>query len=358
MPKRNSTEWSLDLYILIALLVFGFLILIHEFGHYLTARIFGVKIHEFAIGMGPKLVWYQSKKTDIVYSLRLFPIGGYVSMLGENEEEEGEDSERSLANKPAWQRLIVNAAGAAMNLLFGFILLAVLTTQMRLGTTTVASFREPENGVVSSADSGLAVGDTILRVNGKKVHISDQLLYRIMHDGTEPVELLVRRGDQELTLTVTFPTITESGQMFGDADFTVYAEADHGLATTAKHAFHKSVYVVSMIWESLFDLLTGRYTVEAVTGPVGTTAVISDMAKTGGAFAVFYLMVVISINLGIFNLLPLPALDGGHILLILIEMVTRRKVPPKVAGLIDFVGLFLLLLLMVAVTFKDIFALF
>ena len=358
MPKHNSIEWSLDLYILIALLVFGFLILIHEFGHYLTARIFGVKIHEFAIGMGPKLVWYQSKKTDIVYSLRLFPIGGYVSMLGENEEAEGEDSERSLANKPAWQRLIVNAAGAVMNLLFGFILMAILTTQMDLGTTTISAFKEPENGTASSADAGLAVGDTILRVNGKKVHIADQLLYRIMHDGTEPVELLVRRGDQELTLTVTFPTIAESGQVFGDADFMVYAEADHGFATTAKHAFHKSVYTVGMIWESLFDLLTGRYTVEAVTGPVGTTAVISDMAKTGGAFAVFYVMVVISINLGIFNLLPLPALDGGHIFLILIEMVTRRKVPPNVAGLIDFVGLFLLLLLMVAVTFKDIFALF
>ncbi|MBO5790138.1 MAG: site-2 protease family protein [Clostridia bacterium] len=346
------------MYILIALLVFGFLILIHEFGHYLTARIFGVKIHEFAIGMGPKLVWYQSKKTDIVYSLRLFPIGGYVSMLGENEEAEGEDSERSLANKPAWQRLIVNAAGAAMNLFFGFLLLAILTTQMNLGTTTIAAFREPENGVVSSADSGLAVGDTILRVNGKRVHIADQLLYRIMHDGTEPVELLVRRGDQELTLTVTFPQVKESGQVFGDADFIVRAEADHGIGTTAKHAFYKSVYMVQMIWESLFDLLTGRYTFEAVTGPVGTTTVISDMAKTGGAFAVFYVAVVISINLGIFNLLPLPALDGGHILLILIEMVTRRKVPPNVAGIIDMVGLFLLLSLMVAVTFKDIFALF
>lgn len=346
------------MYILIAILVFGFLILIHEFGHYLTARIFGVKIHEFAIGMGPKLVWYQSKKTDIVYSLRLFPIGGFVSMLGENEEEEGADSERSLAAKPAWQRLIVNAAGAAMNLLFGFLLMGILTFKMDLGTTTIAYFNEVPEGTLSSADSGLMAGDTVLRVNGKRVRIADQLLYRIMHDGTEPVEVVVLRGTEEITLTVTFPRFEESGQVFGDADFVVYAEAQRNFGTIMRHAFHKSVYMVNMIWESLFDLVTGRYTFEAVSGPVGTTTVISDMAKTGGAFAVLYVTVIISINLGIFNLLPLPALDGGHILLILIEMVTRRKVPPKVAGLVDMVGLLLLMILMVAVTFKDIFALF
>ena len=354
------------LYILIAILVFGFLILIHEFGHYITARLCGVHIHEFAIGMGPKLVWYTSKKTGIVYSLRMLPIGGFVSMLGENPDEDGQrqvpdtlpdgtpfDPSRSLANKPAWQRFIVNAAGATMNLLFGFLIMAILAAATPVGSTVVGEIPPSTvEGVLSSQDQGLAVGDKIIAVNGKKVHIAEQLYYRIMHDGTEAVELTVLRGGETMKLSVVFPTVVESGVTVGQVDFRVRAE-HKTVGTVIKHGFYKSVYAVGMIWESMIDMVTGKYTMEAMSGPVGVAGAISDAAKDGLA-TLAVVAVIISINLGLFNLLPFPALDGGHLLFIVIEMITGKKVPAKVGAIFDAVGLALLFGLMIFVTFQDI----
>lgn len=358
------------LYILIAVLVFGFLILIHEFGHYITARLCGVQVHEFAIGMGPKLVWYTSKKTGIVYSLRMFPIGGFVSMLGENPDADDNrpkpetmsdgtpfDPARSLANKPAWQRFIVNAAGATMNLLFGFLVMAILAASTPIGSTIVGEIAPAEiEGVLSSGDQGLAVGDRVIAVNGKKVHIAEQLYYRIMHDGTEAVELTVIRDGETKKISILFPTVEESGVTVGEVDFRVLAE-QKTVGTVAKHAFYKSVYAVGMIWESMIDLVTGKYSMEAMSGPVGVAGAISDAAKDG--FATLAVMaVIISINLGLFNLLPFPALDGGHLLFIVIEMITGKKVPAKVGAIFDAVGLMLLFGLMIIVTFQDITKLF
>ena len=354
------------LYILIAILVFGFLILIHEFGHYITARMCGVQIHEFAIGMGPKLVWYTSKKTGIVYSIRMFPIGGFVSMLGENPDADDArphpetmpdgsdfDPSRSLANKPAWQRFIVNAAGATMNLLFGFLVMGILAAATPIGSTVVGQFlTDLPEGAVSSQTQGLALGDKIIAVNGKKVHIAEQLYYRIMHDGVEPLRLTVIRDGQKMEIPVTFSTTVESGITVAKADFRLMAERKT-IGTVAKHGFYKSVYAVGMIWESMLDMVTGKYTVEAMSGPVGVAGAISDAAKDGlGTLAV--VAVIISINLGIFNLLPFPALDGGHLLFIVVEMITGKKVPAKVGAIFDMVGLMLLFALMIFVTFQDI----
>ncbi len=396
------------MYILIAILVFGFLIFIHELGHYLAARAFHVKIFEFAIGMGPRLFWFESKKTGIVYSLRMIPIGGFVSMEGElsvpkdeGKEPDGaptlgepalvgaqeapadaKDKEREraealaardempappaswqaktgpLASKPAWQRLIVHVAGGAMNLLFGFLAAVILTCILRVGSTTVAKFIPAQDATVTSESQGLQVGDQILRVNGKRVHISDQLFYEILHEGgtDEPVVLTVRRGDETLELPIVFPVVEEQGQRFGDYDFQVYAEKKTP-AVLIKQSFYKSCYMVNMVWESLIDLLTGRYSFEAVSGPVGTATAISNAAKSG-ASTLFYLAALISVNLGVFNLLPLPALDGGHIFYTLLELITRRRLPEKVVTVTDTVGLLLLLGLMAVVTLKDILGLF
>jgi regulator of sigma E protease len=373
------------LYILIAILVFGFLIFIHELGHFLTARLFHVKIHEFAIGMGPKLFWFESKKSGIVYALRMIPIGGFVSMEGELAvEEEGQNqtapqpSDNSapppesveeqtapgqrdagpLAAKPAWQRLIVHVAGAAMNLLFGFLAAIILTCILRVGGTTVAKFAPAEDATVTSESQGLMVGDEILKVNGTRVHISDQLYYEIMHQGggEDPLILTVRRGDETIDLSICFPTIVESGQSFGDYDFMVYAEKKTP-AVLLKQSFFKSCYMVEMVWDSLIDLISGRYTLEAVSGPVGTATVISNAARSG-ATTLFYLAALISVNLGIFNLLPLPALDGGHIFYTLYELITRRRVPEKVMTVLDMIGFVLLFGLMIVVTVKDVFSLF
>lgn len=339
---------------LIALIVFGVLIFVHEFGHYITARIFGVRVYEFSLGMGPKIISHTSKKTDIKYSVRLFPIGGYVKMAGEDEES---DDPNSLGTKPAWKRFIIIAAGSIMNLLCGVLVMFMLVCAAKsLPTTTIRVFDSRYD--VSSADSGLMQGDRILKVDGVKVHIGNELVYEIMRNGIEPIDITVKRNGEVITVPdVVFPTITDSGQKFGMTDFGLVSDETPGILTVLEHSYYRSVSTIKMIWQSLFDIITGRYGVEAVSGPIGVTGAIGEAAKESFPDLV-YLSVVISMNLGIFNLLPLPALDGGRLVFILIEMIRRKPINPKYEGYVHFVGIILLLSLMVLVTFKDIAGLF
>ncbi|MBP3591192.1 MAG: site-2 protease family protein [Clostridia bacterium] len=349
--------------ILLAILTFGVLILIHEFGHYIFARIFGVTVKEFSIGMGPKLLWYDSKKTGIRYTVAALPIGGFVSMAGEDEES---SDPNAFNKKPAWQRFIITAAGATINILAGFLAMTILCSlsagegKTPLGTTVVHSFVESEQLTHSSEEYGLQVGDKILEVYGKKVSILDELKYEIMRHGDKPIDLLVERTvdgkKQTLPINdVVFPTAVEQEQTFGQMDFYVFG-VEQTFGSVLSHAFQKSVLIVRMCWESIFDLITGRYTLAAVSGPVGISSAIGDAARLG--FSSFlYIVALISINLGVMNLLPLPALDGGRLLCLLIEMITRKKIPPRVESMIHGIGLILLLGLSVVIMFKDVFQL-
>lgn len=334
------------LFILLAILMFGFLIFIHEFGHYTAARIFRVTINEFAIGMGPKLLSRISPKTGIRYSLRALPIGGYVAMVGEDEES---DDPGALCAKPVWQRIIITAAGAAMNLLIGFLVMTILVSFSTLGGTVVADFFE---GATSSS-YGLQVEDRIVKIDDTRVHTATDLVYTIMHDARGPVDVTVERGGQMLVLEdVQFPNFTEAGHIYGDRDFYVYAVEKTPL-TVAHQAFWQSVNTVQMIWDSLYDLVFGEYTVEDLSGPVGVTQAITEAAEQG-SYNFGFMFVFISVNLGIFNLLPLPALDGGRLLFQFIELIFRRPINRTVEGYIHFAGIMLLMLLMVFVTFQDI----
>lgn len=340
-------------YIIIAILIFGLLIFIHEGGHFLFARLFNVTVNEFSIGMGPKLVSKKSKKSGISYSLRAFPIGGFVSMAGEDEES---DDPNALNKKPVWQRMIIVAAGGVVNLVAGILVMFILvfsSTSMGLGSTTVAEFRD---GALSQS-SGLKAGDTIVEVEGRNVHIADELVYEIMRLGIEPVDLtVVRDGEKTVIEDVEFPQMSEQGVAFGDADFYVYGQ-ERTFTNLVKHSFYRSTYTVRMIWESLYDLVTGRYGIEAVSGPVGVTEALTQAAQTG-SYNFIYLVVVISMNLGVMNLLPLPALDGGRLVFLLIEAVRRKPINPKVEGVIHTAGLALLMLLMIFICVKDVIKLF
>ena len=355
--------------ILIAVLVFGFLILIHEFGHYIFARIFGVTVKEFSIGMGPKLLWYDSKKTGIRYAISMFPLGGYVSMAGEDEES---DDPNAFNKKPAWQRFIITAAGATINVVAGFLAMVILCSivpsggKTPLGSTTVHSFMESDQLSHSSEEYGLRVGDRIVAVDEKKVTILDELSYEIMRRGDRPLDITVERestnaetGEKTMEILVledvVFPTAVEQEQTFGQMDFVVWG-VKQTPGSVLSHSFQKSILIVRMCWESIFDLITGRYSLAAVSGPVGISSAIGDAAKAG-ITSLLYITALISINLGVMNLLPLPALDGGRLLCLLIEMVTRRKIPPKVEGVIHGIGLLLLLGFSVLIMFKDIFQL-
>ncbi len=342
--------------ILTAVLVFGFLILIHELGHYIFARIFKVTINEFSIGMGPRLVWYDSKKTGIRYSLSMFPIGGYVAMAGEDTES---DDPNSFDKKPAWQRFIITAAGATVNIVAGFLAMILLTSMNPIGSTTVGEFvdKAETKFEISSSESGLMIGDKIISVDGNRVVIAQELSYEIMRRGNEPVDLVVIRDGETVTLTdVVFPTLEEQGQSFGQVDFRVY-RGEKNFGTVISGAFRNGCLIVRMCWESIFDLITGRYTLAAVSGPVGISTAIGSAISQGFA-SVLYIVTLISINLGVMNLLPIPALDGGRLITVLFEMITRKKVPQKIEGMINGIGLILLLLLSFAIMIKDIVQLF
>ncbi len=338
--------------VVIAMLVFGFLIFIHEFGHYIFARIFKVKINEFSIGMGPKLVWYDSKKTGIRYALSMFPIGGYVAMAGEDDESDDPDS---FDKKPAWQRFIITAAGATVNIVAGFLAMILLTTMIPIGSTRIAEFVDKEESgyEISSSESGLLVGDVITKIDGKKVKILDELSYEIMRRGTEPLDVTVIRNGEEITVSdVVFPGLSEQGQNFGTMDFRVNREKkDFGSVMT--FSFRKSFLIVRMCWESLFDLISGRYTFAAVSGPVGISSAIGSAAKEGFT-SLLYIVTLISINLGVMNLLPIPALDGGRLITVLFEMITKKRVPKKIEGMINAIGLMALLLLSFVIMIKDV----
>lgn len=337
--------------ILVALFIFGLLIFVHELGHYLTARLFGVTIYEFALGMGPKVLSRVSKKTGIRYSVRLLPVGGYVKMAGEDEESEDPNA---LCKKPAWKRFIIVASGSLMNILCGILIMLVLVCSTKvLISTTIHSFRYEEGATQSSADYGLMEGDRILKVGDVRVYIGNQVVYEIMRNGDRPVDITVRRGDETKVLKgVKFPSVPYGGQTIANPDFRLKTEA-FGVGSALKHTFFRSVSTIKMIWQSLFDLITGRYGLEAVSGPIGVTDAIGE-AASAGLDDLIYLTVVISMNLGIFNLLPFPALDGGRLIFLLIEMVRRKPVNPKYEGYVHFAGIIVLFALMLLVTFKDI----
>lgn len=346
------------LYWLLAIFVFGLLIFLHELGHYLTARAFGVKIEEFSIGMGPKILTYTSKKTSIKYSLGMLPFGGYVAMLGENEEA---DSPDAFCKKAAWKRLIITAAGATVNLLTGLALMLVLVLAGGpLASNIVAeyppdSFFE-EHGFTPSSTYGLEVGDRILAINGQRVHVGFDMSYEIMRTGGKESTVTVLRDGVEHTLTVTFPSQAAEGMTVGIVDFYVAPDA-RDLGNILTHTWYRTTGTVKMVFESFIGLFTGEYGMESVSGPIGVAGAMSDAAATD-PLQFLLLVAVISINLGILNLFPIPALDGGRIVFLLIEIIFRRPVPQKYEGIVHFIGIILLFALMILILFKDIFALF
>lgn len=335
------------MYIILAILLFGLLIFIHELGHYITARIFNVAITEFSIGMGPKLLSKTSKKTNITYSLRALPIGGFVSMVGEDEESENENA---FYKKPIWQRVIVCAAGSVSNILLGFLVMFILVIATpQIGTVQVSSFPE---GATSSAL--IEVNDVIKEVDGHNVHTLGELNYFINRYGSEPVNITVERAGTKIILeSVTFPTTVQSGHIFGLRDFSVY-EAQKDFVTVIKNGFFQAILTIRTVFDSIFDLITGTYGVEDLSGPVGVVNVISSSAKNN-AYQLWSIFVLLAMNLGIMNLLPIPALDGGRMLMLLIEAIIKRPVNKNVEGYINLVGMILLFGLMIFITVKDVF---
>ena len=332
------------------------------------ARIFKVTINEFSIGMGPRIFSKTSTKTGIRYSLAAVPIGGFVAMAGE-EREDGESCEsldvtydpNSFDKKPAWQRLIITLAGALVNILAGFLAMVIVIAATARPSVTVDQFygedEEKTLGITVSSDEWLREGDKIVGVNGKNVYLYESLRYEVMRCGYEPIDVVVERDGERVVLEdVSFPILNAEGQVFGSLDFYV-ERANKNFFTVIGDSWANLWLNVRMVWESLFDLITGRYSFAAVSGPVGISAALGEAASFG-FINLLSLVAVISINLGVMNLLPIPALDGGRMITILIEMITKKKLPAKVENTINAVGLAILLGFSVIVLVADVIGIF
>ncbi len=421
--------------IAIALLVFGILVAIHEFGHFSIAKLSGIKVNKFAIGMGPRLIKFQKGETE--YSLRLFPVGGFCAMEGEDDDS---DDPRAFRNKPVLKRIAVVVAGAIMNLILGFIVCIIMTCVMeKIPSLTISEFREN----AMSAQTGLEVGDKILKLDntnifndtdlsyefgnskdqifdvtvkrdGKKITIPDvkflqEYYYYYNEDGilvsVDKNKVYGENKDEELKLIASnvnkesqdeakesdgnvladkntenkenyhyfYNTETEKvefGQVkdfmdekymelgFAQSAFDFWVEpAEKNIVSVMSYSAGSFATLARLIWKSLIDLATGQYGISDLSGPVGIVSAIGEV-RSYGLDNLLKLVAMISINLGIFNLLPIPALDGGRLVFLIIEAVRRKPVSPEKEGLVHLVFLALLMVLMVVVTISDVKKLF
>ena len=314
----------------------------------MAAKILGVKVNEFAVGFGPKL--FSKKIGETVYKANLIPLGGYCAMEGE-ESQSGD--ERAFCNKPAWRRFIIVIMGATFNLILGFVLIAViLAPEKRFTTTVIADFSDS----ASSQQYGLEKNDKILYVDGRKIFTTYDLSYAFTNVENGTVDITVLRDGKEVQLDgVKFDTDEENGISFIKVDFVVYGREKTFLSFVSE-TFNTGISYCAVIWRSLIDLISGKYGISAVSGPVGVTVAIGSVAKQS-LRNLLPIAALITINLGIFNLLPIPALDGGRLLFISAEMITRKKVPEKYETLVHTVGFVILIGFMLLITAKDIWSL-
>ncbi|MCM1544547.1 MAG: RIP metalloprotease RseP [Ruminococcus sp.] len=414
--------WSKAWPILIAILFFGFIIFIHEFGHFIFAKLFGVKVNEFALGMGPTILKKQGKVTK--YALRLFPIGGFVSMEGEDENSEDEGA---FCNKKVWKRMIIVIAGATFNVILGVLIcIGIVAGDELVGTTEISQFHE---SAVSNSEGGLMLKDRILEIDGKHVYSDYDISFLMQRNGSGKYDFVVERDGEKVDLPEVNFSVRTGGNFSYDADCVISSlsanmkkagleEGDkvikiNGTEVKTKEEFGAAVsadedfvidftvmrnqgevevnkvamatvtvfdfyvngiernplnvisggvrYAISMsrmVYLSLFDLIGGRYGLNDLSGPIGTVSVIADIAQSSAKSMdwnqLFTIMALITINIGLFNLLPIPALDGGRFFFMLIELIFRKPVPAKYENWIHAAGMILLLAFMAIISAGDI----
>ena len=327
--------------ILITILIFAVIIFIHECGHFAAAKLCKVRVNEFALGMGPTLFHFGKGETR--YALRLFPIGGFVSMEG---EDGGSGDPRAFCNQKVWKRILIVCAGAFMNLVLGFIVVLLMTIPSdRLPSMTVAQFYEN----ASTEATGLQAGDEILRVNGRSIWVDSDLVYTLSTDEDGVVDMVVRRDGEKVKLSdVAFTT--QDGTLV--IDFTVQG-VPANLPNVLSYSFRKTASIGRLVWIAVGQLITGQSSINEFSGPIGTAQAIGQ-AVSAGLSTVMYLFAFITINVGIFNILPLPALDGGRLIFLLFELITRRRIKPEHEAYVHFAGFVLLILLIIFVSYHDI----
>lgn len=331
------------MYIIIALLALGVLIIVHELGHFIMAKVNGVYVEEFSLGMGPKLFGHKGKETE--YTLKAFPIGGYVKMLG--EEEVVEDNKRAFCNKTPLQRISIIIAGPLMNFLFALIIFAVITMNKGYVTNVVDGLIEGS----PAEEIGIDVGDKIININGKKISTWEDLTTEIYLSNGEKLNIIVDRDNEEKTFNLT-PYFNEEEQRYL-VGVKPRAVAAPTFIESIKQSGKEIKSLVIQTYAALKTLITGKGSIQDLGGPVSIVK-ISGAAAKAGIWSFLNFVAYLSLQLAVLNLLPFPALDGGWTVLLLIELISRRKVNDRIVGTLNYIGFSALILLMILVTIKDI----
>lgn len=342
------------MYIIIAILIFGILIAVHEFGHFIAAKSLGVKVLEFSIGMGPAIIKKQKKET--LYAFRCLPIGGYCAMEGEDEET---DDPRAFTKQPAWKRFIILVAGSGMNFIFGFLVILLVFANGTFTAPTVTGFMD---GCPYESENALVAGDTFYEIDGHRIYFSSNIA-QFLGRGDATHDIVVLRDGEEVVLT-DFNIITRDyeGQETPMYGF-YFGDRESGFEASLKYSWYSAIDFVRDVWLALSDLVAGAIGIDQLSGPVGIVSMMNTMGENSETVGIAieniaYFAAFIAINLAVMNLLPLPALDGGRIFFLIIntiaESITKRKINPKYEGYVHAAGMVLLLGLMAFVMYNDI----
>ena len=340
------------------ILILGVIIFIHELGHFLFAKSAGIYIYEFAIGMGPKIFSRKSKKSETEYSIRLIPLGGFCSMAGESvEDEKTVPKDKLMQNKTWFQRFMVIFAGPLFNFILAFVLLLFIGFIFGSPPTKPVIGAIDQNSAAYKA--GLEVGDTILSINDKKVHNWDQVMMQLqLINNEKEVKFDIKDiTGKDLTIGITPEKKVNDDVVSYYFGIGTGTERERGIISSFSYAGSKLVSLTQSMGTVLGGLFTGKVSVSNISGPVGIYSVIGEQAKSGFD-SIIYLTAFLSINVGFINLIPFPAFDGGRILFMIIEKIKGSPVDAKVENMFHYIGFFLLIGLMILVTFNDILRLF
>lgn len=323
--------------VILTILLFGVVVILHELGHFVTAKVNKIKINAFSIGMGPKIFSWDKNKTK--YFLRAFPIGGYVSIDDNNFEK-----------APIQKRIVIILAGSLVNIISGFLIISIIVLiQSQFVSTKVKSAHFEQHKI--------QVGDYIDSVNNHHVFGANDLVFELSKlDDNTPINITVLRNNEIVELD-------DVGFLINDGERThrtLGISLDTEQLTFSKFfetSFNSSIFVTKLVWVSMCDLFTGKISIDNVSGPIGFTKSVSD-AKTHGFLSVISLFPLLSINIGIFNLLPFPALDGGRFVFLLIELISKKKINKTIQNCVNTLGILLLIFLFVVIAIKDVFSFF
>ncbi len=347
--------WTLILF----LLILGIIVLVHEFGHFLFAKLSHTYVYEFAIGMGKKLFSFRRKNDETEYSIRLIPIGGFNQIAGENGDLEDNDipKEKMMNHKSFWQRFLILFAGPGFNFILTFVVLFI--SALIFGSTTTKAIVGKVGTDYPAYEAGIREGDTILAINNKKVSSWDKAIIIIQTNLGKDLDFKIKNSSGEIKNIKVSPLEEKDSE--GNTSYVYGVGKDNtvkrGLGSSLEYAFDKTGSLFQVMIYTVKSLFTGGVSVNDLSGPVGIYTIVGEQAK-GGVENLLYLLAYLSINVGVINLIPFPAFDGGRILFLIIEKIIRKPLNPKIESTVNAIGFMLLMLLMLFVTCHDIFNLF